>query len=147
MPSQGLFGGYPGSGVYFGPIPGTDTCAALASGRIPNLADLERDDWHRFEPQPSKSVWRERRLTKGAGGDVFVMTFVGGGGYGDPLQRCATAVLTDVIEGVVSPQAARAIYGVVLSDDHEVDVDATARLRATLRERRVEGASIPAHTP
>lgn len=147
VPSQGLFGGYPGSGVYFGPIAGTDTFDALASGRIPILADLEREAWHRFEPQPSKSVWRDRRITKGAGGDVFVMTFVGGGGYGDPLQRASDAVAADVIEGVVSPQAARAIYGVVLTDDHQIDVDATTRLRATLRERRVEGASIPAHAP
>ncbi|MGE3849989.1 MAG: hydantoinase B/oxoprolinase family protein [Gammaproteobacteria bacterium] len=149
VPSQGIFGGYPGSGVYFGPICGTDTYDRLRGGRMPTFGDLERDTWDRFEPQPSKSVWpRDRRIQKGPGGDVFVMTFVAGGGYGDPLLRDPLAVSEDVREGVVSAAAARAIYGVVLEPDTgEADAAATATLRADLREARVAGATIPAHTP
>jgi N-methylhydantoinase B len=71
----------------------------------------------------------------------------GGGGYGDPLQREPQAVLTDVLERWVTREAARAVYGVVLIESRDsgtepsVDDDATADLRAELRERRrAEGA-------
>jgi N-methylhydantoinase B len=70
----------------------------------------------------------------------------GGGGYGDPLQREPQAVLTDVLEQWVTRDAARAVYGVVLIEprapgaEASVDEDATAALRAELRElRRSEG--------
>jgi N-methylhydantoinase B len=55
----------------------------------------------------------------------------GGGGFGDPHERDPEAVLTDVRAGVVSRDAARQRYGVVLDDDaSSVDRDATASLRA-----------------
>ena len=56
----------------------------------------------------------------------------GGGGYGDPLQRDPTAVLHDVREGWVSPDAARDVYGVVLTGGRataDLAVDATATQR------------------
>ena len=53
-----------------------------------------------------------------------------GGGWGDPRARDPQAVLDDVRDEIVSPQAARDIYGVVLSaDGRSVDVAATAGLR------------------
>jgi N-methylhydantoinase B len=71
----------------------------------------------------------------------------GGGGYGDPLEREPQAVLTDVLERWVTRDAARTVYGVVLIESRgagaevSVDGDATAALRAELRElRRAEGA-------
>jgi N-methylhydantoinase B len=141
VPAVGIFGGYPGSGVYFGPIPEAGAWQQLRDGVIPIMSDLERDSWDRFEPQPSKAVWpQDRRIEKGPDGDVFVMTFVGGGGYGDPLEREPAAVSADVVEGAVSPVAARAVYGVELSDAGLVDEEATASLREQLREKRVEGA-------
>ncbi len=54
----------------------------------------------------------------------------GGGGFGDPLRRDPQAVLRDVLDGVVSPQKARDIYGVVLAGDPlRVDERETAVLR------------------
>ena len=54
-----------------------------------------------------------------------------GGGWGDPHARDPQAVLDDVRDEIVSPQAAHDIYGVALSaDGRSVDVAATARLRA-----------------
>jgi N-methylhydantoinase B len=58
----------------------------------------------------------------------------GGGGYGDPRERDAAAVLRDVLEGWVSEERAREIYGVVLTPpgeygDRVVDEEATAALR------------------
>jgi N-methylhydantoinase B len=144
VPAVGIFGGYPSSGVYFGPITKAGAWQHLREGVIPTMADLERDSWDRFEPQPSKAVWpQDRRIEKGPDGDVFVMTFVGGGGYGDPLEREPAAVAADVAEDAVSPVAARAVYGVELSDDGAVDEEATAALRERLRSERVEGAARP----
>ena len=58
--------------------------------------------------------------------------------YGNPLDRDAEQVNRDVADGVVSRQAARDVFGVVVSDDPdapELDVEATVQLRAELRER------------
>ncbi len=40
----------------------------------------------------------------------------GGGGWGDPLQRDPSAVVQDVEAGLVSPERARSVYGVVIAD-------------------------------
>lgn len=68
----------------------------------------------------------------------------GGGGWGDPFTRDPQAVLADVAEGLVSPAAARARYGVALmprrGDDvrarggaDQVDEAETERLRRSRR--------------
>jgi N-methylhydantoinase B len=54
----------------------------------------------------------------------------GGGGYGPPLERDPARVREDVIEGWITPGKARNAYGLVLGDDGEIDLDATAALRA-----------------
>jgi N-methylhydantoinase B len=64
--------------------------------------------------------------------DVIVRTG-GGGGWGDPLERDPERVRTDVLEEFVSPEAARADYGVVLAKDFSVDRTATAELRGRMR--------------
>ncbi|WP_027852407.1 hydantoinase B/oxoprolinase family protein [Marinobacterium litorale] len=61
----------------------------------------------------------------------------GGGGYGDPFQRSTNSVLADVINGLVSPAAARTEYGVVLNDALTgIDLDATEKLRRELTATR-----------
>jgi N-methylhydantoinase B len=57
----------------------------------------------------------------------------GGGGWGDPLTRDPDLVRVDVIEEVITCQAARDDYGVELWNDFSVDRDATERLRAAIR--------------
>lgn len=61
-------------------------------------------------------------------GDVLSIRTPGGGGYGDPCQRPAEQVRADVLAGLVSPEAAREAYGVVMHGD-EVDEAATEALR------------------
>ena len=64
----------------------------------------------------------------------------GGGGLGDPLNREPELVGLDVLEGKVSDEAAREVYGVVVHvvDDatFEVDAAATTAQRAQLRVAR-----------
>ncbi|RSM62752.1 hydantoinase [Amycolatopsis sp. WAC 01376] len=64
----------------------------------------------RFElargPLPSKSRVNLRP------DDVVDVILPGGGGYGDPFEREPEAVLADVVDGYVSVEAARELYGV-----------------------------------
>ena len=61
---------------------------------------------------------------------VIVTQTPGGGGWGDPKRRDPGAVRLDVLEGFVSVERAREVYGVALTPDAKaVDTDATRRLR------------------
>ena len=69
-------------------------------------------------------------------GEVIRIRTTGGGGWGDPLARDPALVVRDVVWRKVSPEAARASYGVVLTgsaDDGTLghDADATAAERAS----------------
>jgi len=72
------------------------------------------------------------RLKKG---DLLRIITPGGGGWGCPLDRPADQVLADALDGFVSPEAARAAYGVVIAGE-AVDEQATARLRAAMPRPR-----------
>ncbi|WP_321112628.1 hydantoinase B/oxoprolinase family protein [Halorussus salinisoli] len=63
-------------------------------------------------------------------GEVISNRSGGGGGYGNPFDRDPENVLTDVLDGYVSRKAAREEYGVVLTDDGEIDEAATESLRS-----------------
>jgi N-methylhydantoinase B len=70
------------------------------------------------------------------GGEAIVRTG-GGGGWGDPLERDPAVVRADVLEELVSREAALAHYGVVLRDDLTLDQAATRDRRGQLRSSRV----------
>ena len=50
-------------------------------------------------------------------GDQLWEYIAGGAGYGDPLDRDPAAVLSDVLDGKVSPALALEAFGVVLTPD------------------------------
>lgn len=60
----------------------------------------------------------------------------GGGGWGDPLEREADMVRGDVLEELISREAALALYGVELRDDLTLDEDATLAQRERIRSGR-----------
>jgi N-methylhydantoinase B len=62
-------------------------------------------------------------------GEVVSNRTGGGGGYGDPFDRPPEAVREDVVDGYVTRDGAREMYGVVLTDDGSVDHEATAERR------------------
>jgi len=68
-------------------------------------------------------------------GDIVRAYSGGGGGFGDPFERAAAAVATDVKRGYVSAKAAREHYGVAVTDTFEADEKETARLRAAHGKR------------
>ncbi len=64
-------------------------------------------------------------------GDLLRIITPGGGGWGSPQDRPAEDVLADVLDGMVSPEAASTDYGVVV-DGSVVDEGATVALRAVM---------------
>lgn len=62
-------------------------------------------------------------------GDRLIIEMPGGGGIGAAHERDPEAVALDVKAGLVSPDAARDVYGVVLDAAGAVDAAATAALR------------------
>jgi N-methylhydantoinase B len=61
--------------------------------------------------------------------DVISVRTCGGGGYGDPREREPERVLRDVLEGKVSAERAREVYGVAVRD-RAIDVKETKALRS-----------------
>ena len=63
----------------------------------------------------------------------------GGGGWGDPLDRPTEEVLSDVRNEVVSVEAARSSYGVVLTaNGRQIDERATVDLRRRRRDAEAD---------
>ena len=98
---------------------------ALAGGTegVPNIAEIRRADG---------SIERRGRFSSEplVHGDVVRFITGSGGGYGDPRRRAPETVLSDVLDGYISEQAAREVYGVALSGDPlRVDASETTRLR------------------
>jgi N-methylhydantoinase B len=120
--SLGISGGYPGCNVGY------------STFRRGNVDTLPRS----FEETRGESredrFWGAVELEEG---DIQYVRFMGGGGYGDPLDRAAGAVLADVRLGLVSLEAAREIYGTVIDlEGDRVDDDATRALRLEIRSER-----------
>jgi N-methylhydantoinase B len=63
--------------------------------------------------------------------DAICLQLPGGGGFGDPRTRDPQHVREDVLDGLITAEAARRDYGVAISADGEIDVAETERLRAS----------------
>jgi N-methylhydantoinase B len=61
--------------------------------------------------------------------DTIRLELPGGGGHGDPRQRSAAQVAEDVLDGLITREAAERDYGVVVGADGRVDEAATAQRR------------------
>ena len=115
--TAGLAGGWPGSTVV----------QSMGRGAIENGVPVT-GDWERFGPKPGLMPMTNR--------DVYSVIWQGGGGWGDPLERATEAVARDIASGAVSTDAAKEIYGVIVSNG-QVDAAATERQRETIRKDRV----------
>jgi N-methylhydantoinase B len=70
------------------------------------------------------------------GKDALYVSWNGGGGYGDPLDRPVKEVLSDIASGNTSVDFAYNIYGVVTNGEGLVEEAATQDRRATLLATR-----------
>lgn len=69
-------------------------------------------------------------------GDRIVFITAGSGGWGDPLDRPAEKVLTDVQNDLVSREKAESQYGVIISEADVLDTAATEKLRGSMKKER-----------
>lgn len=119
--SLGIFGGYPGCNVGY---------STFAKGNVDALP-------HRLET--TRGARREDRqwgTVDLAPRDIQYVRFMGGGGYGDPIDRDPDAVTRDVALGLVSRRAARDIYGVVVTARGRASAARTAKRRRAIRTER-----------
>jgi N-methylhydantoinase B len=115
--STGLGGGWPGATVR----------QNFGRGAVSNGLPVE-GKWVTFGPKPGLMTMTNK--------DVFDVSWQGGGGWGDPLERDIAAVERDVADNLVSAEAAEAVYGVVI-DNSRADHDASKQLRMQMRRARV----------
>jgi N-methylhydantoinase B len=121
--SLGLFGGYPGCNVEYSQYRDANI------GDVPESVDAIDAGEHQDRS------WGHVELGER---DIQYVRFMGGGGYGDPIDRDPQAVLRDVLDGLVSEQMAREIYGVIVdAGGASIDVDATRRRRLEIRAERL----------
>lgn len=124
--SEGLAGGWPGApnSYVWVHAPKDRADPVVASSGLEAIAG---------EKQPvSWGVFPLR------GHDALYVRWNGGGGWGDPITRDPEAVATDVAAGLVSPDAARLIYGVSLDVGGRPDMVATEQRRAEIRTERLQ---------
>ncbi len=119
--SLGIFGGYPGCNVGY------------ATFRDGNVTELPYSRQSTTGRSVEEIQWGSVHLPAG---DIQYIRFMGGGGYGDPIDRDPAAVQDDLLLGLVTEPAAREIYGVVM-DGTAVDRAATTTRRAAIRAARL----------
>jgi N-methylhydantoinase B len=124
--NAGLCGGHPGNSGLDVVARRSRVAELLASGHMPAELDEVSDELEPGQNYASSYL---------APGEVFQMTWQGGGGYGDPLTRDPEAVAHDLRERKVTEGAAVGVYGVVVTDG-AVDTAATAVERDRLRSAR-----------
>jgi N-methylhydantoinase B len=126
---QGMFGGYPGAPSLLMLKEGTRVAEMISENKSLDRLD-EVGGSGRLLPYCEFDVGKN---------DVLYMRMSSGGGYGDPLEREPERVLNDVEAGIVSREEAKEIYGVVIEgNDLVLDLAATDKLRASLRQERLQ---------
>jgi N-methylhydantoinase B len=121
--SQGLFGGYPGCNT---------ACIVFRDG---NVADTPHDLASTRSDCPEHMGMG---ITELDGNDILYIRHEGAAGYGDPLDRDPDLVVNDIALGLVSKEAAREVYGVVVAEGVE-DPAGTQAERLRIRQQRLGG--------
>jgi len=135
--SPGLCGGYPSTTNQFAIVRESDVLERFNAGEVPQSLD---------DLTGKQEVYGAYAVTAMRAGDVYRVVSMGGGGYGDPLDRAPELVARDIERSLVTPEWAERVYGVVLRDGGlEVDREATAARRNEIRAERRRAAD-PAGT-
>ena len=131
----GRFRGAPGVFVEFGPVGTPLTVSYASDGTVhPALGvrgGLAGSPTRQFKRDITGNpvdvpAYGQIQLESG---ETMVSITPGGGGYGPPTERDPQRVRHDVLEGWVTRERARDVYGVVLDPQGSVDPFATQRLR------------------
>jgi len=129
--STGVFGGYPGCNIEYATYPDVDLGGpAPFPPSTDDLAD---------QTDPNYAKWGVQTLEDG---DVFTVRMPGSGGYGDPFDRDADRVASDVAAGNIDPETARRVYAVPVTEDGDMSANVT-EYRTQRYHERLERASDP----
>ena len=127
--ANGLAGGYPAPNVLQYLKRESNIDELFANGTLPSSPDQING---RVEVKGCNTTFSFNQ------GDVYVVYFGGGGGFGDPLERAPQKVAADVRNEYVSVEQAEKSYGVIVSaETFEVDFSATQNRRAELIAERL----------
>lgn len=80
--------------------------------------------WQDGQPSVPPHLSKQQDIPLRSGDRVVVET-PGGGGYGDPMTRDPKAVKMDVLLERYTHDQAKELFGVILTNDGEIDIDAT----------------------
>jgi N-methylhydantoinase B len=129
--STGMMGGYPGTTNIYRFIRASDILERLARREMVDDFSQVRGDavtlglrQENFEQLPA---------------DVYAVVWTAAGGFGDPMERDPELAFADWQNGAISREAARDIYGVVITET-SLDPAATISLRASARRGRLQRA-------
>jgi len=123
VPGPPLGGGYPSSLNTYALLRDTNVLERFGSGVVPGPEELTSAS---REVLPAKAFGIPQHV-----GDVYVTSWTGAAGYGDPVARPAADVLADVVAEAVTADEGERLYGVVLRDG-AIDVEATEARRAAI---------------
>lgn len=124
--SPGLCGGFPSTTNQFQILRGSNLREIFAAGEIPQSLDELKGELEAFGAYG---------VTSQKQGDVYRTVAMGGGGYGDPIDRNPAHVLRDVEASLVSMEWANRMYGVVVWNG-AIDRAATEARRDAIRAER-----------
>ena len=128
--SSGMMGGYPATVNVYKYKADSDIAERLSHADMPG-------DISEIQGQSKTLALRQQNFLQKPS-DVYAVIWSAGGGFGDPIERDPEQVRDDVFEqAAVSKQAAKAIYGVVFKRDESIDTKATAKLRESIRQKRM----------
>jgi N-methylhydantoinase B/oxoprolinase/acetone carboxylase alpha subunit len=142
---SGIFGGYPQATSYRLWSRGSEIMARVSKGQPYPLGD--EPDSGEFEQLAGGEIMRRSTAMMMPeifqDGDVVHYVLSGGPGCGDPLERPAQRVVSDMNDGVFSERIARDVFGVVASRDEgqgrwTLDEEATDARRQAIRRLRAE---------
>jgi N-methylhydantoinase B len=129
MNSFPLFGGYPSNNNVFLLLRKSDVLERLKEANLPDSIEGYKGIVEKIPPFSKIEVSPE---------DILYCLWMGGGGYGDPLERDPKLVSNDIRNGLVSFECARDIYGVVInSKTSDVDLAGTKKQRDKIRSDRL----------
>lgn len=129
----GVAGGFPARQGRFVKVRNSDAAFLLRQGKIPQSLQ---------EVGGEKELLPPKGYARVENGDCFYLAWLGGGGFGDPLERDPQLVRQDIVDEIVSRQYAQRVYGVVATGERaEIDQAATARARDEIRRERLAQAA------
>jgi N-methylhydantoinase B len=137
----GRFRGAPGTYAEYGPMPdATMQVIYMTDGSVFPAPGARGGGHGSRAGQLKRSAANELNREGPTGpvhlrpGESIVALGPGGGGYGRAWERDVERVTKDVLEGWVSRERAAAVYGVIFTDDSQIDTEATRERRATMAE-------------